>query len=229
MRKKVLIMLGILIVITSGLLISVLNMKGKMISYAMPDDEKQSGIVMYVHNGTSYVKSTSVPINTHVLNRSKSKCEGRGSIVSYNRATGTIQYRLPSADVCYVYFDKDTTAPTVNSFYMGGSSNPTYITNLSTSSYIAYTDTDLDIKDYCVINSSSSSGCSWSSISNNFMSQTTITPGYSFSSDGSYTMYLHVRDLAGNVTSVSDDTIVDTTAPTNFEYYKIYQILEIRD
>ena len=232
MRNKVLIALAVAIVFTSSLLFAVLNGRGQLVSHAFSDST--SGIALMLQNDdlSTYSQASSISNSAkYVLNRTLTKCEAGGSVISYNRSTGVIEYSLPTADMCYVYFDQDKTGPTFNTFYMGGSSNPTYLTTWSTSAYLTYVDTYGDIKDYCVINSSSSSGCTWTTIptSTSLVDTQTLTPSYTYTADGTYTMYAYMRDIAGNITTLSDEVIVDKTAPTGFDYYKVYQILGTRD
>ena len=232
MRNKILIALAVAIVFTSSLLFAVLNGRGQLVSHAFSDST--SGIALMLQNDdlSTYSQASSISNSAkYVLNRTLTKCEAGGSVISYNRSTGVIEYSLPTADMCYVYFDQDKTGPTFNTFYMGGSSNPTYLTTWSTSAYLTYVDTYGDIKDYCVINSSSSSGCTWTTIptSTSLVDTQTLTPSYTYTADGTYTMYAYMRDIAGNITTLSDEVIVDKTAPTGFDYYKVYQILGTRD
>jgi len=102
----------------------------------------------------------------------------------------------------------DKTAPTITTFYLGGSTNPTYATSTSTTSYITWSATD--VANYCVNTTNSSSSCSWKSASG-----TSTNASYTLSStQGSQTRYVFLKDKAGNVSTSKNDAItLDSISP----------------
>ena len=102
----------------------------------------------------------------------------------------------------------DKTAPTITTFYLGGSTNSTYATSTSTTSYITWSATD--VANYCVNTSNSSSSCSWKSASG-----TNANASYTLSStQGSQTRYVFLKDKAGNVSTSKNDAItLDSISP----------------
>ena len=225
MRNKILIALAVAIVFTSGLLFAVLNGRGQLVTNELLDNPQ--GIALMVHDGTQYNKATSVSNSfKYVLNRTLTKCEGGGAVVSYNRSTGVIEYSLPTADMCYVYLDLDTTPPTVTSLVLN--SGETYSTTKAVPAVLTFPLPEDDWDGYCLTLDSDGSDCTsgnkWKTLGTSPMSVTFDT------SDGDQTVYAFIKDIAGNLsTAVSDSIIVDSTAPTGFDYYKVYQILGTRD
>ncbi|MBQ8901989.1 MAG: hypothetical protein IJY87_02855 [Bacilli bacterium] len=108
----------------------------------------------------------------------------------------------------------DKTAPTITTFYLGGSTNPTYATSTSTTSYITWSATD--VANYCVNTTNSSSNCSWKSASG-----TSTNASYTLSStQGSQTRYVFLKDKAGNISSSKSDSItLDSTSPSVTTFY----------
>ncbi len=108
----------------------------------------------------------------------------------------------------------DTIKPTIDKFYVGGSSNPEYVTDANTTIYLTWNDED--VVSYCVNTSNSTSGCNWQNTSNK-----SITASYTLTgSNGTKTLYAYIKDRAGNISSVKEDGIVlDSTKPIIETFY----------
>ncbi|MBQ8902470.1 MAG: hypothetical protein IJY87_05375, partial [Bacilli bacterium] len=97
--------------------------------------------------------------------------------------------------------------PQTFTFYLGGNTNPEYITSTSTTVYLSWTDND--IESYCINTENNSSTCNWVSTTGN-----SITPSYTISTQGSQTRYAFIRDAAENISPVvSDEVFLDSVAP----------------
>ena len=108
----------------------------------------------------------------------------------------------------------DTTAPTINSFYIGGNNNPEYATSTSSSIYLTWN--DVDVKQYCISSTSSSDGCDWKPTNGK-----SVTASYNLaSSNGIVRIYAYLKDEAGHISKVKEDSIkVDTIKPTIDKFY----------
>ena len=219
MRNKVLIALAVAIVFTSSLLLAVLNGRGQLVTNELLDNPQ--GIALMVHDGTQYNKATSVSNSfKYVLNRTLTKCEGGGAVVSYNRSTGVIEYSLPTADMCYVYLDLDTTPPTVTSLVLN--SGETYSTTKAVPAVLTFPLPEDDWDGYCLTLDSDGSDCTsgnkWQTLGTSPMSLT-----FNFTVDGDQTVYAFIKDIAGNLSAaISDSIIVDTTPPSIPTYSAYY-------
>ena len=100
-----------------------------------------------------------------------------------------------------------TTISGTFTFYIGGSSNPTEISDLATSLYLSWTDND--VTEYCVVPSNNISLCDtsatgrikWASVG----SSKSVTPSYTFTgTDENRTLYAFLKDGYGNTKSTSD-------------------------
>jgi len=151
---------------------------------------------------------------SYSFNASRSGCiDANGNtledVLSFNASSWTATLTTNTTAYCYLYFDLDQVAPQAFTFYLGGSTNPTYTTSTSTTAYLSWTDTD--ITKYCLTTESSSTNCTWNSTSGK-----TVTVNYTLTSgDATKTVYAYLKDAAGNVSpSVTDTIILDTAAPT---------------
>jgi hypothetical protein len=99
----------------------------------------------------------------------------------------------------------DTQAPTGSVSINSGTS---YATSTSTSLTLSATDIGVGISQMMVCNASDFSGCTWETYSTS--KSWTLTTG-----DGNKAVYIKFNDLAGNVSSTYNDTIIlDTQVPT---------------
>ncbi|MBQ8902275.1 MAG: hypothetical protein IJY87_04320 [Bacilli bacterium] len=170
---------------------------------------------MYVENKdgdyVEYTDSEYYPIGLkYYFNEERSNCtDNKGKVVSnvisYNNNKITVISNKTL--FCYLYFDLDKVAPQTFTFYLGGNTNPEYITSTTTTAYLSWTDTD--IESYCINTENNSSTCSWISTTGN-----STTPSYTISTQGSQTRYAFIRDAAENISPVvSDEVFLDSVAP----------------
>ena len=170
---------------------------------------------MYVENKdgdyVEYTDSEYYPIGLkYYFNEERSNCtDNKGKVVnnviSYNNNKITVSSNKTL--FCYLYFDLDKIPPQTFTFYLGGNTNPEYITSTSTTAYLSWTDTD--IESYCINIENNSSSCSWVSTSGN-----SITPSYTIRTQGSQTRYAFIRDAAENISPVvSDSVFLDSVSP----------------
>ena len=170
---------------------------------------------MYVENKdgeyVEYTDSEYYPIGLkYYFNEERSNCtDNKGKVVSdvisYNNNKITVSSNKTL--FCYLYFDLDKVPPQTFTFYLGGNTNPEYITKTSTTAYLSWTDTD--IESYCINTENNSSSCNWVSTTGNL-----VTPSYTISTQGSQTRYAFIRDAAENISPVvSDEVFLDSVAP----------------
>ena len=170
---------------------------------------------MYVENKDGeyeeYTDSEYYPIGLkYYFNEERSNCtDNKGKVVSdvisYNNNKITVSSNKTL--FCYLYFDLDKIAPQAFTFYLGGSTNPEYITSTSTTAYLSWTDND--ITSYCINPENNSSSCNWVSTTGN-----TITSSYTISTQGNNTRYAFIRDAAENISPVVSDVVfLDSVAP----------------
>ncbi|MBQ7031071.1 MAG: hypothetical protein IJN13_01695 [Bacilli bacterium] len=170
---------------------------------------------MYVENKDGeyeeYTDSEYYPIGLkYYFNEERSNCtDNKGKVIndviSYNNNKITVSSNKTL--FCYLYFDLDKIPPQTFTFYLGGNTNPEYITSTSTTAYLSWTDND--IESYCINTENNSSTCNWVNTSGN-----TITPSYTISTQGSNTRYAFIRDAAENISPVvSDSVFLDSVAP----------------
>ena len=170
---------------------------------------------MYVENKDGeyeeYTDSEYYPIGLkYYFNEERSNCtDNKGKVVndviSYNNNKITVSSNKTL--FCYLYFDLDKVAPQTFTFYLGGNTNPEYITSTSTTVYLSWTDND--IESYCINTENNSSTCNWVSTTGN-----SVTPSYTISTQGSNTRYAFIRDAAENISPVvSDSVFLDTVSP----------------
>ena len=170
---------------------------------------------MYVENKAGeyveYTDSEYYPIGLkYYFNEERSNCtDNKGKVVSdvisYNNNKITVSSNKTL--FCYLYFDLDKVAPQTFTFYLGGNTNPEYITSTSTTAYLSWTDND--ITSYCINTENNSSTCSWVSTTGN-----SVTPSYTINTQGSNTRYAFIRDAAENISPVvSDNVFLDSVAP----------------
>ncbi len=108
----------------------------------------------------------------------------------------------------------DTTKPTITEFYLGGSNNPEYATDIKSKIYLTYK--DQDVKYYCISSSNSSSNCNWIETNNK-----TIDVQYELDRIlGKQVRYAYLKDKAGNVSEVKNDSIIlQMEGPLIKEFY----------
>ena len=170
---------------------------------------------MYVENKdgdyVEYTDSEYYPIGLkYYFNEERSNCtDNKGKVVndviSYNNNKITVSSNKTL--FCYLYFDLDKVPPQTFTFYLGGNTNPEYITSTSTTAYLSWTDND--IESYCINTENNSSSCSWVSTTGN-----SVTPSYTISTQGSNTRYAFIRDAAENISPVVSDVVfLDSVSP----------------
>lgn len=107
----------------------------------------------------------------------------------------------------------DSISPTIETFYVGGSSNPEYATSATSSIYLTYNDTD--VVSYCIAETNSSTACTWIN-----GTSSPITEIYTFNNtNGTKTLYAYLKDNVGNISEAKSDSIIlDMASPiiTNF-------------
>ncbi|MBQ7031237.1 MAG: hypothetical protein IJN13_02545 [Bacilli bacterium] len=170
---------------------------------------------MYVENKDGeyeeYTDCEYYPIGLkYYFNEERSNCtDNKGKVVndviSYNNNKITVSSNKTL--FCYLYFDLDKIPPQTFTFYLGGNTNPEYITSTNTTAYLSWTDND--IESYCINTENNSSSCSWISTTGN-----SVTPSYTISTQGSNTRYAFIRDAAENISPVVSDVVfLDSVAP----------------
>ena len=167
--------------------------------------------------------NTTFPSQGYLLNIEKTMCyDYNGKETSYKPTQnlvneiidGSITIESSNTIYCNLYFDKDET-PTITTFNVKGkTSNGTELNNgftYQTDSLpfnIEYTDTESDVKQYCINETEDSDNCNWYPL--------TETNSYSLkdNKDGLKTMYIYLKDKANNISEVKQATItVDKTKP----------------
>ncbi len=168
--------------------------------------------------------SESFPSQGYLLNTTKTVCyDYNGKETSYKPTQnlvneiidGSITIESNKTTYCNLYFDKNE-KPTITTFNVKGktSSNQelnngfTYQTD-SLPFNIEYTDTEEDVKQYCINETEGSDNCNWQTLSGTKGTYTLIDK-----TDGLKTMYIYLKDKANNISGVSQYTItVDKTKP----------------
>ncbi len=167
--------------------------------------------------------SESFPSQGYLLNSEKTECydyNGKGTTYKPTQnfvnevIDGSITIESSNTIYCNLYFDKNET-PTISKFDVTGKTSGnqnltngfTYQTD-SLPFNIEYTDTESDVKQYCISETEGSDNCNWQ----------TLNEANSYSlkdnKDGLKTMYIYLKDKANNISEVSQDTItVDKTKP----------------
>lgn len=220
-KKKNVILYSVIFIIIMEIscLFLMSNYKTKTITLEDKNDifntDSTIAILLGDENG-EYTESTSTKWPTdgsYIYNSEISGCtDSNGNILdnvlSFDTNTMTASLNTTTTTYCYLYFDLDTTPPKPFTFYLGGSSNPTYIGTTSINVYLSWT--DKDIASYCIIDDGTIDNCTWTSASG-----TSVVGTYTLSSgDGTKTAYAYLKDKAGNTSEKEVDTIiVDTFAP----------------
>jgi len=140
--------------------------------------------------------------------------DSEGNTASSGTLTDNADMYLENAAV-----NTDTTPPTIDTFYIGGSTNPSSTTSTSTTTYLKWSDSD--VESYCIRTSNSSSSCSWTSLTSTQKSNKTLNNSYTLSSgNGTKILYAFLKDTSGNISASKSDSIMlsvpssDTTPPT---------------
>ncbi len=169
--------------------------------------------------------NTAFPMSGYLLNTTKTICYGyNGNKLNSNPVTqeltndvinGSITINSNNTIYCDLYFDKNET-PTISKFNVTGKTSGnqnltngfTYQTdNLPFT--VTYTDTESDVKQYCINETNSIANCSWQTLSG-----TSGTYTLTNKNDGTKTMYIFLKDKANNISTSSSKSItVDKTAP----------------
>ena len=130
---------------------------------------------------------------------------------------------------CYLYFDVDKTPPVVDNFYIKESSKYTANTKYTNklNNRMVFTWSDSDVEAYCLTNKNDVSTCNWEQTTDKYENDKVIEEGIETSidkeynlpdvADGVVTMYVFLRDFAGNISSTTalstDSIILDRTPP----------------
>ena len=181
-------------------------------------NKNDSIAIMLEQSDGTYKESNTFPIHM-IFNSEKSGCiDNQGNkldnSLTYNN--GLITIETNKTTYCYIYFDKDKVSPQIFTFYLGGETNPTYVTSASTSisTYLSWSDTD--IKEYCLTEDITSDTCVWNEVT----SSTTMIGTYTLSgSEGTKTVNAYLKDYAGNISPVVSDTIILDTGTSSFTFY----------
>ena len=179
-------------------------------------NRKMFGVYLKDENGeyVEYTESDSFPNSTiYKFNLEKSYCVDNNdnllsNVLNYNDENVIVTSN--KAFHCYLYFDMDNTPPSILAFYLGGSDNPVYAVTTNINVYLNWNDDDVAY--YCITNTQESNNCDWQNVSKN-----SITSNYTLTSgDETKIVYAFIKDKAGNISSVSSDTIIlDTEPPTS--------------
>lgn len=155
----------------------------------------------------------------YFFNKSKSYCIDKSGnvlngIMDFDSNKKTIKLTTTKAYACTVYFDRDEVAPEVLAFYIGDESKPSYTNQNSSTVYAKWEDDD--VASYCITKNSSSDSCSW-----NETNAKQINISYDLGNeDGNVTVYIYLKDNAGNVSKKAEASIIlDTTGPVIKAFY----------
>lgn len=182
---------------------------GGQIKYQISND---GGSTWYWWTGSSWVTTSSGYAEATTASQIDANIStfpvGSGQFLfkAYLHSDGTQQVQLDSVDLTFANVT-DEQAPTVDDFAIDSASNDLTV---AVTSFIA-SDNSGSIAGYMVTESSSqpSAGDSgW---------QTTAPTSYSFTAEGSKTLYAWVKDAAGNISTSASDTVTITLpndAPT---------------
>ncbi len=233
-NKKKTIML---IIITISMVLLTWN---KSYSYKMDDNEieeteverKEFGIYLQ-ESGENYTETDKFPDTGYLLNTTKTECyEYRNN----NKLTNAVEQSLTNGVIdgsiivtsqksmyCKIYFDKESTIPTVNTFGITGKDKDgNNLTNGYTyNKTLTYTFSwgDNDVVQYCLSNSNTSSGCSWIELDESTKTSKTFTISNSTytNTEGLKAIYVYLKDKANNISSTTNNSTksitVDQTAP----------------
>ena len=223
-NKSVIIMVLVVILFTNIFLMykNLNNMEVKLDDVRLKKIEKENNslAIMLEDIEGNYKESdiNEFPSNlAYSFNLELSGCiDSNGLIIedalTYDNVLKNITIKTNKTTYCYIYFDRDKEKPQEFTFYIGGSSNPEYLTSTNTSVYLSWSDND--IKEYCVSESNTSDNCRWNEVSG-----TSITNNYTLSSgNGTKTLYAYLKDYAGNISSVVSDAITLDTNTYSITY-----------
>jgi hypothetical protein len=107
----------------------------------------------------------------------------------------------------------DTSRPNISLFAIGGSSNPGYIANNITTTYISWTDVESNtvsrINNFCVLTENDVTKCNWIGVGDVSREKGYLNESYMLSNGaGEKTLYAFIRDEAGNISPVAIDSVV---------------------
>ena len=178
-------------------------------------------------NYTNYAESK-WPKRGYKFNAELTRCVGENGLekgkIKYNIRSREAEVVSKGVTYCYLYFDVDAEGPEFDGSGIGNggfvvANGPKCTMTNSKCTYERGVSTTLkwkseDVEAYCVSNSSNPDDCSesdWKPVGEGVYSATyahTLTAG-----DEEKIVYAHLRDLAENVTTVSDKIILDGTVP----------------
>ncbi len=161
----------------------------------------------------------------YLLNETKTVCKGYNDQeikpvpvvqeLTNGVINGSISINSNNTIYCDLYFDKNET-PTISKFDVTGKTSGnqnltngfTYQTdNLPFN--VTYTDTESDVKQYCINETNNTTNCNWQTLSG-----TSGTYTLTSKNDGTKTIYIFLKDKANNISISSSKSItVDKTAP----------------
>ncbi len=167
--------------------------------------------------------SESFPSQGYLLNTTKTVCyDYNGKETSYKPTQnlvneiidGSITIESSNTIYCNLYFDKNE-APIITDFEIKGKTNSnqelnndfTYQTD-SLPFTVEYTDTEEDVKQYCINETEGNDNCNWYSLAE--------SNSYSLkdNKDGQKTLHIYLKDKANNISEVQTKSItVDKTKP----------------
>ena len=176
-------------------------------------------IMLEQTDGTYKSESINIWPVGYFFNKSKSYCIDKSGnvlngIMDFDSNKKTIKLTTTKAYSCTVYFDRDEVAPEVLAFYIGDESKPSYTNQNSSTVYAKWEDDD--VASYCITKNSSSDSCSW-----NETNAKEINITYDLGNkDGNITIYIYLKDHAGNVSKKAEASIIlDTTGPVIKAFY----------
>ena len=167
---------------------------------------------------------TGYKYNATLSNCIDNKGEGKPNIISYDIRKREATVITKNATFCYLYFDVDLTPPEFDTSAGGGgfqiiNGDKCVMIGKKCSSQVGVKTTirwkSDDVEAYCVSNSSNPDDCTeddWKEVTDGMFS---VTVNHNLQSgDGDKIVYAHIMDTAGNISTKSDDIILDTTRPT---------------
>ena len=172
-----------------------------------------NNIAVLIGDGTGrYTESNTWPSSLkYVFNTTLSKCYNKdddiiNNALEYNK--GVLKLVTNTTSYCYLYFDLDIVLPVVNNLYINN--NDAYTTSNVVNVSFDYVDND--VTHYCIIDTNSSSKCTWVESKDKSVSTAYTLAG----SEGLKYVYVYLKDVAGNISEAKSDSIsYDKTAPTN--------------
>ncbi len=191
-------------------------------------ERKEFGIYLQ-ENGTTYKETNTFPDTGYLLNTSKTECHEYGNDNVIQNAVeqsltngvidGSIIVTSQKSMYCKIYFDKESTIPTVSTFGITGKdkagNNLTNGYTYNKTVTYTFTWTDEDVAQYCLSTNNASCNGTWT-LTNGAKTITISNATYT-GTEGLKTIYVYLKDKANNISSTTTKSTakitVDQTPP----------------